>query len=240
MRWSALEETRAQIAEHRRFRDLTRRLVEAGEALCRARLAAGRDAGRNAQERGLRGSLSESFPADLAAEIDTLAGPGPADAINFEALESAARYALGLAGGRAKAVTTVLGPMRLARAYHHCPDCGTGFHPRDRALGIESASLSPGVVRMTGLAAARGSFAETGALLHDLAGVNVDAKQAARPARSRGSCRSCGVEPTGDCVHRTRGASDKRCIGQEVHRTRGASDKRCFGPSLSGWINHAR
>ncbi len=48
----ALEQTRAQIAEHRRFRELSRHLVEASEALCRARLAAGRDAGRNAQKRG--------------------------------------------------------------------------------------------------------------------------------------------------------------------------------------------
>ena len=48
----ALERTRAQIAEHRRFRELSRQLVEASEALCRARLAAGRDAGRNAQKRG--------------------------------------------------------------------------------------------------------------------------------------------------------------------------------------------
>ena len=48
----ALEETRAQIAEHHRFKELSRRLVEASEALCRARLAAGRDAGRNAQKGG--------------------------------------------------------------------------------------------------------------------------------------------------------------------------------------------
>ena len=44
----ALEQTRAQIAEHRRFRELSRHLVEASEALCRARLAAV----RNAQKRG--------------------------------------------------------------------------------------------------------------------------------------------------------------------------------------------
>ena len=72
------------------------------------------------------------------------------------------------------------------RAYYHCPACNAGFHPRDRALGIEGTSLSPGVVRMTGLAAARASFAETGTLLHDLAGVNVDAKQAEHTAEALG------------------------------------------------------
>ena len=47
-----LDETRAQIAEHERFKDLSRRLVEASEDLCRARLKAGRDAGRGAQKGG--------------------------------------------------------------------------------------------------------------------------------------------------------------------------------------------
>ena len=83
-------------------------------------------------------------------------------------------------------MTTVLGPMRLARAYYHCADCATGFHPRDRALGIVGTSLSLGVVRMTSLAAARASFAETGDLLHDLAGVRVGAKQAERAAEALG------------------------------------------------------
>ena len=48
----ALVDTRAQIAEHQRFRDVTRRLVEANEDLCRARLKAGRDAGRDAKKGG--------------------------------------------------------------------------------------------------------------------------------------------------------------------------------------------
>ena len=48
----ALHETRAQLAEHRRFKELSSRLVEASEALCRARLAARRDAGRGAQKGG--------------------------------------------------------------------------------------------------------------------------------------------------------------------------------------------
>ena len=48
----ALAETRTQIAEHARFKELSRRLVEASEELCRARLKAGRDAGRGAQKGG--------------------------------------------------------------------------------------------------------------------------------------------------------------------------------------------
>ncbi len=178
---------------------------------------AGRGAGR--PKRGLRDSLTETFAADIAAEIDALAGPGAADGIDFETLETAVRRrALGLAarlvegrlnadrgdragprrpcagrggraayaGRRAKTVTTVLGPMRLERAYYHCARCDKGFHPRDRALGVEGTSLSPGALRMTALAAARASFAETAELLHDLAGVSVCAKQAERAAEALG------------------------------------------------------
>ncbi len=48
----ALDQTRAQIAEHARFKDLCRQFVETSEELCRARLKAGRDAGRDAKKGG--------------------------------------------------------------------------------------------------------------------------------------------------------------------------------------------
>ena len=48
----ALDQTRAQMAEHARFKELCGRFVEASEELCRARLKAGRDAGRDAKKGG--------------------------------------------------------------------------------------------------------------------------------------------------------------------------------------------
>ena len=48
----ALEQTRSQVAEHARFKDLSRQFVEASEELCRARLKASRDAGRDAKRGG--------------------------------------------------------------------------------------------------------------------------------------------------------------------------------------------
>ena len=47
-----IDQARAQIAEHARFKELSRRLVEASEELCGARLKAGRDAGRGAKKGG--------------------------------------------------------------------------------------------------------------------------------------------------------------------------------------------
>ncbi|MGH7593079.1 MAG: ISKra4 family transposase [Gemmatimonadales bacterium] len=93
-----------------------------------------------------------------------------------------ARYA----GRRVKQVQSVLGPLRLERAYYHCPACGHGCCPRDRHLGIENTSLSPALTRMTGTVGAMVSFEEGSELLQELAGVTVDAKQVERTAEALG------------------------------------------------------
>ena len=93
-----------------------------------------------------------------------------------------ARYA----GRRTKEFVTVLGPMRLARAYYHCGDCGHGFCPRDRALGLEGSSLSPALMRMVGAVASMVSFQESSQLLEELAGVDVGTKQVQRSAQALG------------------------------------------------------
>jgi hypothetical protein len=93
-----------------------------------------------------------------------------------------ARYA----GRHRKTFESVLGPLTLARAYYHCAACDVGHCPRDRALGLEGTSLSPAVTRMVGAVGALVSFAEGHALLHELAGVQVDAKQVERTAEALG------------------------------------------------------
>ena len=90
------------------------------------------------------------------------------------------------AGRRSKQFHSVLGPLRLERAYYHCPACGHGFFPRDRQLSIENTSLSPALTRMTGTVAALVSFQEGSELLQELAGVTVDAKQVERTAEALG------------------------------------------------------
>src|SRR5206468_12797690 len=65
--------------------------------------------------------------------------------------------------------------------------CESGFCPRDRALGLESFSLTPGVLRMTASAAALLSFEESSGLLHELAGAEVSAKQVERAAEALGA-----------------------------------------------------
>jgi hypothetical protein len=90
------------------------------------------------------------------------------------------------AGRRSKQFHSVLGPLRLERAYYHCSSCGHGCCPRDRHLGIENTSLSPALTRMTGTVGAMVSFQEGSELLQELAGVIVEAKQVERTAEALG------------------------------------------------------
>lgn len=90
-------------------------------------------------------------------------------------------------GRHEKTFESVLGPLRLERAYYHCTKCQSGFCPRDRALRMELFSLTPGVLRMTGSTAALVSFEESSALLRELAGVEVSPKQVERAAEALGA-----------------------------------------------------
>jgi len=90
-------------------------------------------------------------------------------------------------GRHEKTFESVLGPLRLQRAYYHCALCQGGFCPRDRALRLELFSLTPGVLRMTGSTAALVSFQESSALLHELAGVEVSVSQVQRAAEALGA-----------------------------------------------------
>ena len=90
-------------------------------------------------------------------------------------------------GRHEKTFESVLGPLRLERAYYHCAQCQGGFCPRDRALRLELFSLTPGVLRMTGSTTARVSFEESSTLLHELAGVEVSVSQVQRAAEALGA-----------------------------------------------------
>ena len=87
---------------------------------------------------------------------------------------------------RAKTFTSVLGALTLQRAYYHGATCKKGFCPRDRALGMDDASVSPGVLRMLGSVSAEVSFDTSSGLLWDLAGLRIDAKQVERIAERLG------------------------------------------------------
>lgn len=104
------------------------------------------------------------------------------------------------AGRRNKTFTTALGDLTLSRAYYYCEPCAGGFCPRDRALGLQDTTLSPATTRMVGKSASMVSFVESSELMHELAGLAVDAKQVERTAEALGREIACDeravVEPS--------------------------------------------
>jgi hypothetical protein len=92
------------------------------------------------------------------------------------------------AGSRPKTVTTVLGPVRITRAWYHCAACQHGFAPRDRQLGLPAGgALSPGLAEMTALAGAEVSFARAAGLLAALAGITLSPRTVERSAEAAGA-----------------------------------------------------
>jgi hypothetical protein len=91
------------------------------------------------------------------------------------------------AGVREKTISTVLGPVRLTRAWYHCAECRHGFAPRDRQLGLAGGSLSQGLAEMTALAGAEVSFTRAAGLLAGLAGITVSPRTIERSAEASGA-----------------------------------------------------
>jgi hypothetical protein len=155
-------------------------------AAAAAALAGG--AGLEAAERAIRAGLirlGASVLEDLLAADAGYAGPR---------LDCGAGHRAELAGYRGKTVDTVLGPVRLRRAWYHCRECGHGFAPRDDQLQIAGQGMSAGLRKMTARAAAAVPFAQASALLRELAGVRVTAKRAGRRAEADGRAAAARIE----------------------------------------------
>jgi len=131
-----------------------------------------------AARRKAMGVAARAVAGRINADTSDHAGP----TMSCPTCGKPARYA----GRRDKTFESVLGPLPLNRAYYHCDSCETGLCPRDRALGLEGGSLSPGVLRMVGRVGAMVSFEEGHELLHELAGVEVPAKHVERAAEALG------------------------------------------------------
>lgn len=83
---------------------------------------------------------------------------------------------------------TVLGTVRLARAYYYCPHCSTGHCPRDARLGLAGSDLSRGAAEAVALAGALSSFAEAATkTLPKLAGLRVGESTVERTTERTGA-----------------------------------------------------
>jgi hypothetical protein len=111
--------------------------------------------------------------------------------------------AAGFEGYRTKEVQTVVGWVRVRRAYYACPACGRGGCPLDGALGLGRPSHSPGVRRMVSRLGALLPFAQAADTLAEVAGIQtapstVRAVTEAVGARREAEVRAAVVSAWGD------------------------------------------
>jgi hypothetical protein len=101
---------------------------------------------------------------------------------------------------RAKTVDTVLGPVRVRRAWYHCAACGHGLAPKDQELGTGRASMSPGLAKMTARAATAVPFAKAAGLLAELAGIDLTIKRVERSAEATGTAAATAIGAQADAI----------------------------------------
>jgi len=87
---------------------------------------------------------------------------------------------------RNKDVLTVLGEVKVIRAYYYDRECGRGICPKDEALDIEGTSFSPGVRRIMGRAGAYRAFGLGHDDIKEMAGFSVTAKEIERISNKLG------------------------------------------------------
>jgi hypothetical protein len=140
-------------------------------------------------EQALRAALAAAgarlLEAVLAGDDDGYAGPH---------VECGNGHQAGYAGRRPKTITTVLGPVQVARAWYHCRECERGLAPRDEQLGVAGTSLSPGLAEMIARAGSEVPFGTAAALVRDLAGVAVSARTIERSAEASGAAARAAGE----------------------------------------------
>ena len=74
---------------------------------------------------------------------------------------------------RDKQLTTVLGSVRITRAYYYDKETKKGFCPKDKDLGIKGSSFSPGMRRIMGKVGAYRPFGLGHEDIEELAGIRM-------------------------------------------------------------------
>ena len=87
---------------------------------------------------------------------------------------------------RTKQITSLPGDCSITRRYYECSNCRSHDIPKDRMLGIEGTSFTPGVVYATSKLSGCDSFRSSSEGLKELCGIDVTSKEAERLAESTG------------------------------------------------------
>jgi hypothetical protein len=74
---------------------------------------------------------------------------------------------------RGRNIHTIFGWIKINRAYYHCSGCGTGLAPYDKASGLGTEQLSPGLAKACCLLAVDNSFEQVSQKIEQLFGLRV-------------------------------------------------------------------
>jgi hypothetical protein len=88
---------------------------------------------------------------------------------------------------RPRDLHSLLGWIRLKRAYYHCPDCHSSSAPYDAAGGLGCEQLSPGLAKACCMLAVDDSFEQTSRKIEGLIGQKVSDNTIERVAQKVGS-----------------------------------------------------
>jgi hypothetical protein len=90
-------------------------------------------------------------------------------------------------GYRPKTLVSLMGAIRLGRAYYHCPRCHAGRVPWDDALRLSAEALTPAAREVVCLAGVLSSFAEAARLsLPKLSGLRISESTVERATEDAG------------------------------------------------------
>jgi hypothetical protein len=102
---------------------------------------------------------------------------------------------------RTKHVQTILGGVKLRRAYYHCRECSQqaphGVIPKDQELDVVGTSFSPGLRRLMARIGAQEAFDMARQDLAELAGVVVPTKAVERISEAAGGAAEAANEAEG-------------------------------------------
>jgi len=161
--------------------------AELGDLL--ADLCAAKDLDLAAAERQVRDGMLAIGARILAAGL-VARGTGKAGPL----LACACGAAATCEGYRTKEVQTLVGWVRVRRAYYWCAECGHGWCPLDATLGVGRASHSAGVRRAIGRLGALLPFAQAADALAEIAGVQTAASTVRVVAEAIGARREEELE----------------------------------------------
>jgi len=108
---------------------------------------------------------------------------------------------------RDKRIVSLLGELRLKRAYYHCRSCGQGHVPLDEEVGLGSSHLTPAASEVTCLAGVQTSFAQASeTTLRKMCGLRLSESTVERTTESAGE-RLAALLAEGETFAKLRGES---------------------------------